>query len=218
MRPALAAPAVLTTLVLLLAGCGGDDSDDGGDAGSSVSGADLVAPFEADADQAYDAEGLDRDDVVAAETGVVVKDCFAVDAAGAQSIGDAIDGGEGAGEWTTGTDGELDGQAGEESLKCPLERDGEPADVELDLSTTELDRDGIASLLTERGYREVEASDTGLDASSVLVLVSEQTGAVLAIWIDEGFRVSLNGAGLDRDRSGEALETAVTAVADHLEQ
>ncbi|GAA5144704.1 hypothetical protein GCM10023340_12800 [Nocardioides marinquilinus] len=212
MRPALAAPVVLAA-VLLLAGCGGDGGDGG--SGSSVSGADLVGPFEAQAQQAYDDQGADRDDAVATEAGVAVAECFAVDAAGAQSIGEAT--GQD-GEWTTGTDGELSGPPGEESLSCSLQRDGEPADLDVDLSTTALDRDGLVGILTERGYVEVDATGTDLDPDSVLVLNSEQGAGILAIWVDGGFRVSVAGTGLERDQAGAVLQAAVTAVSEHLEQ
>ena len=76
----------------------------------------------------------------------------------------------------------------------------------------------LAGLLTERGYRELDAAGTDLDEGSVLLLTSEEGAGVLAIWVDGGFRVSVAGVGIDEDRAGDVLEAAVTAVSEHLAQ
>lgn len=222
----LAATVVAALVAGAFAGCSGDDDGDGGGGGGVLSGGggpagdDLVAPFEAAAEDAYEAAGSDRVDDHA--RGVLLEDgCIGLDDRGAVAVAEAL-GLDGAGDAVVDDSGFLTGTPGQsEVATCGIDA-GDDRRIGVNLGTTVLEPDEVleaVELSAEQNDEDVTVLDggaPGLDGDSVVAVAFDEHTNVA--WVDGDFQVVLvvpaSIAGPEEAR--EALPVLVGAVADAL--
>jgi hypothetical protein len=208
---ALAAALALGALAL---GCGDSDEEQA----PPPTGAELTEAWDAEAEAAYEAAELDRDDDFA--TGVPDAECFYLDQAGAEAIAA-----------TLGHDGDVElsdsnflgGPPGEEEgmvcgLSDPSEQPVLDAPIQSSIAivgagtTTETADQHRERLLREDDTTELEGSADGLAADEVVAV--DREGVKTFMWVSEGFSVSFSGAeeNLAGDTGFDALGTAVAEV------
>ncbi|HEY8546879.1 MAG TPA: hypothetical protein VIL36_17585 [Acidimicrobiales bacterium] len=211
--------AILTTALLLVAGCS-DESD--GVLGDGVDSEALQEAFEAEAEAAY--EDADADRTEEFDRGVRIEEgCFALDDEGAAAVVEAL-GLDGDDAEVTDS-GFLQGPPRtREVLTCNVEV-GEDAHFGVSVGTTTLDRDEVLDLqevAAGRGSLDLEVLDgdaPGLPADQVFGV--DREGFALFGWTDGDMQASLSFTDelADFDRGFDALpvllgEMARTLTAD----
>lgn len=202
------APLFAVIAALALTGCGSDD----GDAEPSSNGPDGAAMATAFAErsaEAYEAEGSDRERDFAA--GLVLDDCFALDAQGLKALGEALEGVD----VRTDTGNYLHGPPGEdETITCSL-LEGDDASIgTLIAGTTVVDSEGMQERLERfEEVEEVDGEAPGLDPADVVATDAE--GVIRLAWVSDGFLVGVFGATepFQGEAGFEALSVAVERVA-----
>lgn len=208
--------AVVGLVAALGAGCSDDGGDGGGGLGSAPGGDALVEPFEAAAEDAYEAADADRSEDF--NRGVEIEDgCFALDEAGAVAVAEALEL-DGAADAVIQDGTFLSGPPGQrEQIICGIDLDGER--VTVTAGTTVLERDQLLEqmeLAAGQNDEEVSVLDgdaPGLDGDSVLA--TDRDGFASFTWVDGDFLVVLSFPEdlADYDRGFEALPVLVDAVA-----
>lgn len=166
--------------------------------------------FGARAEAAYRANEQDREDDFA--RGLLVPECFALDAEAATAVGEAA-GADGPALRIADTNF-LSGVPGEdETLNCSLGSSGEQLAVIA--GTTLVDAEGQLERL-ERGsdgFEQFDGSATGLDDADVAATKGE--GVARLAWVSDGFIVGITGREevLGGEEGFDALSAAVEGVA-----
>jgi len=206
----------LMAALLLAAGC----SDDGGGLGDGPDGAALVEPFETEAEAAYEAADLDRQDDF--NRGARIEEgCFALDDAGAVAVAEAL-ALDGAADAAIDDSTFLQGPPGQrENLTCGIDA-GEDARIGVTVGTTTLERDQLLEQMelgagqVDQELSAIDGDAPGLDGDSVLAI--DRDGFATFGWIDDDFTVALSFPEdmADYDRGFEALPVLVGAVGETL--
>jgi hypothetical protein len=207
---ALAAALALGAFAL---GCGGSDEE----GAPPPSGLELAEAWDAEAEAAYEAAGVDRDEDFA--TGVSDAECFYLDQAGAEAIAA-----------TLGHDGDVElsdsnflgGPPEEEGMVCGLSDPAEEPVLDAPIqssiailgagTTTGTADQHRERLLGEDNTTELEGSADGLAADEVVAV--DREGVKTFMWVSEGFSVSFSPGdeNLGDDAGFDALGTAVAEV------
>lgn len=204
--PKAVAP-VLAALVVAAA-CG----DDGGSDGAT-----LIEPFQAQVEDAYEANGRDRSEDF--NRGVIVEQgCFVLDQEAAVAVAEALgvddpDGAEPGGAVF------INGPPEREVLSCYIDISHEHQ-VDVTVGTVPLDRDELLRELQESNagsgsdneVHEIDGYAPGLDADHVMAF--QQGGGTTFGWVHDGFAISMRlSPGLAEPDAGfQALPTLVEVV------
>lgn len=212
LRNASASIAVIASLALVLtvAGCGGGDDE----ATTTDSGIPNVQDaFSLAAAAAYEQEGKNREADFGA--GTTVKECFALDEAGLEKVGEAA----GVPDLEFTGSGFLAGPPDEEErLVCPTDAGKgaeSPAAIRsIAVGLTLADREQLLkrSMQGAREATEIDGTAPGLDPESVFAL--DLDGSKQFTWVSDEFVVGLGGPSdeLDDEAGFDALGVLVEEV------